>query len=195
MRLLGISLLACLAGLAGAKIYYRATHRGEKNSLLGGGMSLQGFILASLGTLGIGAALSAVPIGPALDATAAGLLFGAAAGRIGCFLGGCCAGRPTTFRWGLWSSNRTIGIRRVPVQLADSALAGLLGLVALLLTSLTSARPEGGIFVGTVAAYVLGRQLLFPLREIPRVTTHGRRVMILVTSASILADLAIAWLG
>lgn len=62
------------------------------------GMSLQGFVLAALGTVALGSVALGLPLGAALDASAPGLLFGAAIGRIGCFVGGCCAGRPTASR-------------------------------------------------------------------------------------------------
>lgn len=98
LTLLVLSLVACLIGVVGAKVYYLATHRKEKPGLLMVGMSLQGFVLAALGTVALGSVTLALPLGAALDASAPGLLFGAAIGRIGCFVGGCCAGRPTASR-------------------------------------------------------------------------------------------------
>jgi len=38
----------------------------------------------------------------------------------------------------------------------------------------TTPRPRGVVLVGAIAAYTLGRQLLFPLRDNARKTAHGR---------------------
>jgi phosphatidylglycerol---prolipoprotein diacylglyceryl transferase len=106
-----------------------------------------------------------------VPASAPGLLLGVTVGRFGCLLGGCCAGRPTCSRWGIWSSNRRLGVRRVPVQLLEASFAGVLGALALAVVLLFGASAGGLVFVAGIAAYTAGRQLLFPLRDIPRATT------------------------
>jgi len=58
-----ISLVACVAGLAGAKLYYLATHRGQERSLLTTGMSIQGFVLAVVGTAVLSALVGGVLVG------------------------------------------------------------------------------------------------------------------------------------
>lgn len=174
-RLLLVSLAASLAGLFGAKAYYLVTHRGEKVSLTGG-MSIQGFVVIAIPVAAVGAWLAGLPPGEVLDVTSPGLLFGMAIGRWGCFFGGCCAGRPTGSRWGLWASDRKLGLRRIPVQLIESLMAGLLGVVAALAVLFTFPGVSGVIFAGSVAAYTFARQVLFPLRDIPRATAHGRIV-------------------
>jgi phosphatidylglycerol:prolipoprotein diacylglycerol transferase len=73
------------------------------------------------------------------------------------------------------------------VQLFESSLAGVVGALALYGVTLFGAGAGGLIFVAGVAAYTAGRQVLFPLRGIPRTTTHGPKVM--MGSAS-LASLA-----
>jgi len=192
LDLLVVSLIACLVGVVGGKSYYWATHRDEKFNLLTVGMSIQGFVLAAVGTTVLGTILADISVGRALDVTAPGLLFGMSIGRWGCFFGGCCAGRPTASRWGLWSSNRRIGARRVPVQLLESALAGVLGAVATLVVWLAEPRYGGLWFVAAIAAYLVGRQLLFPLREIPRSTAHGRQITLAVASLVLVLDLLVA---
>ncbi|WP_254781827.1 prolipoprotein diacylglyceryl transferase [Modestobacter sp. DSM 44400] len=191
-RLLGISLVACLLGLAGAKTYYLLTHRQQKTSALRAGMSVQGFILAAVTTLVLGSWWAGIPLGPMLDATAPGLLFGLMIGRLGCFFGGCCTGRPTASRWGLWSSDRAVGVRRIPVQLMESTLAGLVA--AGTLTAVLLIRPATGglLFIAGLAAYISGRQLLFPLRGIPRKTSWGRQATLVLATLVLLAT--VAWL-
>jgi phosphatidylglycerol:prolipoprotein diacylglycerol transferase len=188
-----LSTIACLAGLIGAKLYYLAHHPQQLSARGGGlgGMCLQGFVLAAVATIVSGALSTGVPVGPLLDVTAPGLVFGIGIGRVGCFFGGCCAGRPTASRWGLWSSDRRLGLRRIPVQLMESALALLLGLAALRAVETVTARPAGTVFIAAIAAYTLGRQLLFPLRDLPRKTAQGRQLIMALSGLVLIADLTL----
>ncbi|MFC4950958.1 prolipoprotein diacylglyceryl transferase family protein [Pseudonocardia sp. GCM10023141] len=175
-------LVACLVGIAGALLYYRLEHPGQRRmSASPGGMCIQGFVLAAVGTVVAGALLLGLPIGRLMDANAPGLMAGMAIGRVGCFFGGCCAGRPTVSRWGLWSSDRRLGIRRFPTQLFESALALLIGSAAGAALAVAEPSPAGGVFVATVAAYTFGRQVLFPLRSLRRHTWYGRHLVMLAT--------------
>ena len=168
--------LACLPGLAGAKVHHRATHLEGKGGLFFVGMSIQGFVVAALGMFVVKAAASGMSVGPMLDVTVPALLLGQAIGRLGCFFAGCCAWLPTSSRWGLWSSDRTVGARRIPVQLMESSLAGFLAVATLLTVLLYPARFDGLVFVAGFALYLVGRQLLFPLRGLPRTSAHGRQI-------------------
>jgi phosphatidylglycerol:prolipoprotein diacylglycerol transferase len=189
-QVLSLSLVACLLGLIGAKGYYLASHRSGPLSLITG-FSVQGFVLAGVGTLLGGALLLGLPLGTVLDVTAPGLLAGMAVGRLGCLFGGCCAGRPTVSRWGLWSSDRRLGVRRVPVQPMESAMAGALAVVTILAVLAFGTSSDGLVFVAAVGAYTGGRQLLFPLRSLPRQTSHGRLVTLVISCAVTLAALLV----
>lgn len=191
-RVLFLSLGACLIGLVGAKAYYLVEHRRESPAILTSGMCIQGFVLGAIGTLVAGGMLAAIPVGRLLDATAPGLMFAMTIGRFGCFFGGCCAGRPTGSRFALWSSDRNLGARRIPTQLIESSGALLVGLVALLAVTAMTPDPSGVVFVGAIAAYTLGRQLLFPLRDLPRTTSHGRLVVMALTSLVLVVDVVVA---
>lgn len=79
--------------------------------------------------------------------------------------------------------------RRIPTQLFESALALFLGLVALLAVWSTPPEPGSAVFVGSIAAYTLGRQVLFPLRDLPRHTRHGR--LLTATAAGTVLTLAV----
>jgi phosphatidylglycerol:prolipoprotein diacylglycerol transferase len=195
LTLLVIAFVASLLGVVGAKAYYLAGHREEKNGLLLSGMSIQGFVLVAIATALLGSLILGIPIGRMLDVTAPGLLFGMSIGRPGCFLGGCCAGIPTASRWGLWSSDREVGVRRIPVQLIESASTGTVALVAMLAVLLTYPATGGLIFVAAIAANTFIRQLLFPMREVQRATAHGRALTMAVTALVMAADLAIAISG
>ncbi|MCX6465181.1 MAG: prolipoprotein diacylglyceryl transferase [Pseudonocardiales bacterium] len=181
---LGLSLVACLLGLLGARVYYRVEHPRRQGAPAQRGMCIQGFVLAAVGAVVVGALLLGLPVGRLLDVTAPGLMGGMAIGRVGCFLGGCCAGRPTASRWGRWSSDRRLGTRRIPTQLLESALAVLIGSVASAALTVADPVPAGAVFVAAVAAYTFGRQLLFPLRSLPRHTRYGRPLVMLSTGVA-----------
>jgi phosphatidylglycerol:prolipoprotein diacylglycerol transferase len=196
---LSVSLIASVVGLLGARIYHVAEQSPRlllnPRSLVNSGMCIQGFVLAAIATASIGMVLIGVPAGRFLDVTAPGLLFGMSIGRLGCFFGGCCAGRPTASRWGLWSSDRRLTTRRIPTQLLESALALGLGLAALLVVLKGSVGPDGAVFVAAIAGYTLGRQVLLPWRDLPRKTPHGRRLTAAVAAAVVLADIAVTVLS
>ncbi len=189
-----VSLVASLIGLVGAKLYYLAVYPdARRRALSGGGMCIQGFVLGAAVGLIVGAPVAGIDLGSLLDITAPALMFGMTIGRFGCFFSGCCAGRPTASRWGVWSSDRRLGVRRIPTQLLESAVAATIGATALvvLVTAGFSGLP-GIVFIGTMAAYVLGRQLLLPLRAESSKTRHGRAITLAVAATLLLADIVVA---
>ena len=159
-----VSLAAVAAGVVGAKAWYMVVHRDEHRR---DGWCIQGLV-SGVAIVGVAlAAALAVPIGLFLDVTAPGLLFGMAVGRVGCFFAGCCYGRPTSSRWGIWSSDRRVGARRIPTQLLESLLAAAVGAGALA-GSLSEPVPRGGVLVAALGAYTLVRQYLLGWRAEPR---------------------------
>ncbi len=187
-----ISLIACLVGLVGAKAYYLISHRSEKPPLLTAGMCIQGFVIAAIGVIALGTVIVGIPLGAVLDASVPGLLFGMAIGRLGCFFGGCCAGRPSAARWAIWSSDRTMGTRRIPVQLIESSMSGLIGIAALIAVIGHQTHWGGAVFLAAVAANTLGRQILFPMRSTPRATTHGRTATLVVSVLALVSAITLA---
>jgi len=161
-RSLLVSLLALAAGLIGAKVWYAALHPGE--SILKGGWAVDGFLVTAPVVAIVALVAFGLPVGAYLDATAPGLFLAVAIGRLGCFLTGCCAGRITTSRWGIWSSDRRIGARRIPTQLLESGAGLLIGLAALPLTLIHMRAVHGAVFVAAFAVYLVVRQLLLRLR-------------------------------
>jgi phosphatidylglycerol:prolipoprotein diacylglycerol transferase len=158
-----VSLLALSAGLLGAKLWSAALHPGE--SLLRGGWAVDGFLVTAPVVAIVALVAFGLPVGAYLDATAPGLFLAVAIGRIGCFLTGCCAGRVTSSRWAIWSSDRRIGARRIPTQLLESGAGLLIGTAALPLTLLHLRAVHGAVFVVGFAVYFVVRQMLLRLRE------------------------------
>lgn len=171
------SLLAVAGGLVGAKGWYAVLHPGPWRTALLGGWSVDGFlVIAPLVAI---AALIAfnLPVGVVLDASAPGILFAVAIGRVGCFFTGCCAGRCTSSRWGIWSSDRRVGARRVPTQLIESAAGLILGLAAVSLLLGGPTFMAGLVFVTTMTVYVVIRQFLLRLRAERREYSWRRSAM------------------
>ncbi len=182
-RVLMLALAAGLLGLFGAKAYYRLTHLREAKTSWLAGLSVQGFVVVSIAVFVLGGWAMGLRVGHLLDASIPALLVGQAVGRLGCLLAGCCVGRPTTHRWAVWSSDRTVGTRRIPVQLVESSAAAALALATGMVAWRTPPEHAGFLFLAGLAAYVLVRQILFPLRGLPRATKHGRAVMLVIAPA------------
>ena len=183
-----VTLVGIAVGIAGAKVWFIVLKRREH---LINGWCIQGFIASAPVAAVMMLAAFHVPIGVFLDVTAPGLLVAMAVGRMGCFFAGCCGGPPTASRWGVWSSDQRVGARRVPTQLLELALAGILGLVALV--AVLRHGPAGGaFFVAGLAAYTLGRQGILHLRAEPRKTRLGGLVTAALSALVLIA--AVVWL-
>jgi phosphatidylglycerol:prolipoprotein diacylglycerol transferase len=186
-RVLTASLLALGAGLVGAKLLYVALHPRSWQEFGTDGWCIQGFLVGAALVLTAAATLMRLPFGTVLDATAPGLFLGLAVGRVGCFLTGCCAGRPTASRCGVWSSDRRVGARRIPTQLLESLGSASIGLTGWLVVLHAHLAVRGGLFVASFAAYTLWRQFLLRLRAEPRKTVVGGPVTAAVAAGVLLA--------
>jgi phosphatidylglycerol:prolipoprotein diacylglycerol transferase len=188
---LGVSLAASVAGVAGARAWYVALNRGKVEGIPTQGLCIQGFIAAAVIVLLAGVPLAGLPLRTFLDVSGPGLFFGMAIGRQGCFLHGCCVGRPTASRWDIWASDGRIGARRVPTQQLEALACLVIGLTALLVV-LWGQPPAGTVFTGALAAYTMVRQLLFPYRAEPRRTSRGRRASLIAAGLVLAADIVVA---
>ncbi len=164
-----VTMVAIVVGIIGAKVWFIILHRRAHRME---GWCIQGFIVGATLAAAILLVALDMPIGVFLDMTAPGLLIAMAMGRVGCFFAGCCGGPPTASSFGVWSSDQRVGARRIPTQLLESVLAGILGL--LVLVAVVGRGPMGGaFFIGGLAAYTLGRQGLLHLRAEPCKTRLG----------------------
>ena len=159
-RVLIASIISILAGGIGAKLWFIVLHLHEKRRE---GWCLQGMVAGIVVAFPALLEMLHLPIASVIDASTPGIMIGLAIGRLGCFFTGCCAGRPTRSRWGVWSSDRCVGMRRIPTQLMESGLAFLIGV-----TVFTAIHFEntfhGALFVAALSAYTLIRQGLLRLR-------------------------------
>lgn len=107
-KIVSMILVVLVSSVLGARALYVVEHiqefRREWGTVLAlwqGGLTLYGGVVA--GTLGglVAAKRMGLPIWTAADALAPSFALGTAFGRIGCFLNGCCFGRPTMLPWGV----------------------------------------------------------------------------------------------
>jgi len=152
-----------LPALAGARLLFVATkwdvYRREPARIWRsqeGGASLYGGLLLALAASFPVLQVLGVAFWEFWDVSTFTLLVGMTFTKIGCFLNGCCAGRPTTGRLGFTSpDDHGVTCRRVPSQLLESLLA------LVLLTAVTALWPRrpfaGAVFLGAVAVYGVAR--------------------------------------
>jgi phosphatidylglycerol---prolipoprotein diacylglyceryl transferase len=187
-RPLLFSVAAVGAGVIGGKAWYATVHRGRKWD----GWCIQGFV----GGAAVVAAAAAIagaglPAGAFLAAATPALLIGMGIGRHGCFWAGCCTGRATASRWGIWSSDRRLGCRRMPVQLLEAWTALVVGAGSLAAVLAEGLSRSGPVAVAALAAYTLVRQLILGLRDEPRQWRHGRRVTAALAAIALIAGVAL----
>ena len=182
------SVIAIIAGVIGGKAWYVAVHRGRKFD----GWCIQGFV-AGAAVVVAAAALAGpgIPAGAYLAAAAPALLIGMSIGRPGCFWAGCCTGRPTAARWGVWSSDRRLGCRRAPAQLLEALSALISGGAVLIVVLVDGLARSGPVAVVGLAAYTLARQFILGLRAEPRVWPYGRRVTGAIATLALIAGIVL----
>ncbi len=190
LPLMAIALVACIVGLVGAKVYYLVQSPGSPSWASPGGMCIQGFVIGALATLAAGAWLVGVPLLVVFDIAAPAILLGMAIGRLGCWKGGCCAGRLTAGRFAVWCSDRRIGGRRIPTQLMESALALLLSVVTTVLV-IGSQASDGVAAVLGLSAYILVRQYLLRLRSVPRTSILRPMITMAVSGIAVAVSIAL----
>lgn len=117
---------AIFAALAVAKIwyvfgdwsYYSAHPRDILSAAtIQSGGTFYGGVIGAVLTILICSYIYSMPLLALCDAFAAALPIGHAIGRLGCFAGGCCFGKPTTLPWGVtFTSPIAAGISGTPLN-------------------------------------------------------------------------------
>ncbi len=170
-RLVSLILVVLVAGVFGARALYVLEHiedfRGSTLSVLAlwqGGLTLYGGIAGGIAAGVLAAPYLKLPRWTAADALAPSIALGTAFGRVGCFLNGCCYGRPTGGAWGVaFPPDSFAGLAYGsqplhPAQLYFSAA----GLAVFLLAWARRRRPRvpGTLFWGVIALLALVRMPL-----------------------------------
>ena len=167
-RLVNVILITLVASILGARALYVIEHLAEFRrewggvfALWQGGLTLYGGIIA--GTLAglITARRLRLPMWVTADALTPSLAIGTMFGRVGCFLNGCCYGRPTTLPWGVKfppGSFASLEFGDTPVhpsQLYNAAVG--LGLFAVLWAMRKRVRTPGVLFWTFLVVFAVAR--------------------------------------
>jgi prolipoprotein diacylglyceryltransferase len=187
-----------IPALAGSRLYFVLTrwdiYGGDLTRIwrrAEGGMAMYGgFILVVPLSIPLLRAMG-LPFGAFWDAAVLTILLGMAFTRIGCFLNGCCSGRPSDAWFALYMpDHQGVWQRRIPTQIMEMSFALVLFGAAL---GLRRYAPfPGTIFCFAVAAYGLGRWYLESLRDDE---TGGRDKTILQLTSVLLVIAALAGLA
>ena len=168
-----VAVVGVLGGIVGAKLWYIVLRPRQWRTSLSEGWSIDGSIGAAPIAAVVAMLVLGLPVLPFLDAAAPAFFVGVGIGRLGCFFTGCCAGRCTTSRWGIWSSDRRVGAKRIPTQLMESGLGIGLAIIFGALDVSGILPVDGIVFVVGIGSYLAGRQLLLRLRSDARSSSLG----------------------
>lgn len=150
-RMVSVILVALVAGVLGARMLYVLEHvaefRREWGSVLAlwqGGLTLYGGVVAGTLAALVTARRLGLPMWETADILTPSVALGTMFGRIGCFLNGCCYGRPTTLPWGVeFPSDSFAGLEFGNARLHPSQLYfALAGLALFALTFALQRRPR-----------------------------------------------------
>jgi phosphatidylglycerol:prolipoprotein diacylglycerol transferase len=101
-----LSLYCLIAGVVGARVFYVVHHYDKLDRPLAsmfaiwhGGLEFYGGVILAVPVIILFSRRYKLPIRQCLDIMAIALMLGLAFGRLGCFLNGCCFGKPTELPW------------------------------------------------------------------------------------------------
>jgi len=204
--ILGLTVIAFVAGLIGARglsllIRWPAYSEQRWWTLLAlwdrGGMALYGGLILAAAAGLVYLRLHRLPAWDTADTLVAAWVPFLVMLRIGCFLNGCCYGRPTTGVFGIVAgggpNSVNFGIRSHPAQLYDAA--ALLAIFALLWWMRSRRRFEGQLAVTFLAAYPAWRLFHETLRGDPWVRLQFGRLGVVTLNQLISVALIVGAAG
>jgi phosphatidylglycerol:prolipoprotein diacylglycerol transferase len=138
-KLWSLGIYGVLASLLGAKLwliataweYYSANPREIFSvTMFQSGGTFYGGVLGGIIGVILYAHFQKMPLLPVFDICSAAIPLGHSIGRLGCFMAGCCFGKPTDVAWGVTFTNPVaaqlagtpLGIHLHPTQLYEAAL-------------------------------------------------------------------------
>jgi phosphatidylglycerol:prolipoprotein diacylglycerol transferase len=161
------SLVIIFASIIGARLLYVLFHREEMHGVLdvlalwSGGLTMYGGVLAALGAAWFYLRRRRAPFLAMADTVAPSLGLGLGLTRVGCFLNGCCYGKPTALPWGVHFPPEAPVGQMFPDKALHptqvySSLTGLL-ILGLLLLYDRRRRPPGTVFALWLVLDAAGR--------------------------------------
>jgi phosphatidylglycerol:prolipoprotein diacylglycerol transferase len=104
--IMNLALYCLIAGVIGARVFYVVHHYDQLDNpwasmfaVWQGGLEFYGGVILAIPVIVLYSRRHELPIRRCLDIMAIALMLGLAFGRIGCFLNGCCFGKPTEPPW------------------------------------------------------------------------------------------------
>jgi phosphatidylglycerol:prolipoprotein diacylglycerol transferase len=183
-----LGLYILVSALLGARVFHILQHPGSYNSFLdllkvwqGGLAYYGGFILAFIVSV-VYLRWNRLSIAKVSDILGPSLILGLSIGRIGCFLAGCCFGKPTSLPWGVTFPEDSltwieIGSQRVhPTQLYS--VVSLFSIFIVLTILRKHMKFSGQLFLFSVLMYSIHRFLI----DFLRYYTPDERIGSLATS-------------
>ena len=183
-----LSLYILISALLGARVFYILQHRDSYSSFVdvlriwqGGLVYYGGFALALVVAV-LYLRWKKLPIGKVADVLGPSLVLGMSIGRIGCFLAGCCFGKPTSLPWGVTFPEDSlawmeIGSQKIhPTQLYS--VVSLFSIFIILLILRRHMKFSGQLFLFSVLMYSVYRFLI----DFVRYYTPDARIGSLATS-------------
>ena len=169
-----LGLLLLVSAVVGSRVFHILQHPGSYGSIMDivgiwrGGLSglafYGGFILALVAGI-LYLRWKKLPVAKVLDIFAPSLMLGVGIGRIGCFLAGCCFGKPTSLPWGITfpeNSLPALELGRVakvhPTQLYS--FMSLFSIFVILLILRKHIKLKGMLFLLSVLMYSIHRFLI-----------------------------------
>lgn len=190
-HILDLSLYILVSGIMGARVLYIATnlsyyieHPFDIFLLQKGGLSFYGGFGLALIVGFFVAKRRKLPLGKVSDLIILYLPLGHAIARIGCFLNGCCYGKPTSVLWAVQFPPYSLAARHFgtnhlvhPVQLYSS----LMNLGIFLALSLSRKRFDGELVFKYMILYGAGRFILELFRGDNPVVLFGLNIFQLIS--------------
>ncbi|MPZ17758.1 MAG: prolipoprotein diacylglyceryl transferase [Luteitalea sp.] len=186
-RVMDLGLWIIIAALVGAKLllvitdfeYFVANPRDLVSIVRSGGVFYGGLILAVIVGLWY-MRRHQLPTWTTCDVMAPGIALGHVVGRLGCFLAGCCYGKPTSAPWGVMFTDpfahdnvgTPLGVHLHPTQLYEAG-AELIILVVLLATERRRRPFAGRTFWLYMLLYGVSRFIIEFFRGDPRGMVAG----------------------
>lgn len=183
------------AGLMGARLFYVLGHleeyRGNWLHVFDfdtAGMVLYGGLIVALPVAVLAIRRLRLPLGAVLDAVGLALPMSLAIARMGCFLNGCCGGKPSGLSWAVTFPGNSVAVH--PTQLyemiCDLAVFASLLLIRRRLTK------SGDLFLVSIASYSVVRFVMefFRFHSNPQATPFFQSLSVAIF---VLSLMAITW--
>lgn len=183
-----LGLYVLVAGLFGARIFHYLQHRSDYSSfwevlkIYEGGLAYYGGFILAFAVAVLYLRSKKLAIARIADIIAPSLALGLGMGRVGCFLAGCCFGKPTSLPWGMTFPERSlawieIGVQKVhPTQLYS--FISLMVIFTILIVLQKYMKFPGQLFLICVILYSIHRFLI----DFVRYYTPDERIGSLATS-------------